>query len=223
MKIYSSNSCFLNKFNTLLGLIVLCLFLFTSCKCKRCEGFDSKTEMYISANTKTSVLGFPTGTNWIFERVSTGARDSSIRDTIVLGAQEIYPLEKGDCAVKDKGQCCSDYYYQKSNRNLVVHSASGLNNFRNYYTDAEGLGMKGDWGKIFIINNSYSQNFTSQLNRSITLAISNKVITDTKSAEQYYNDSSPFLVCWSKQYGLVKYAYKTATDTLEYERVNLLP
>ena len=221
MKIDLPYAWFLNEFKSLLGLIGLCLFLFTSCKSKKCEGFDSRTEQYISTDTKTYILGFHTDTTWVFERVQSGARDTTIRDTIVLAAQEIYPLEKGDCAVKDKGKCCSDYYYEKSNRDLDVHSASGLNHFSNYYTDSEGLGIKGDWGTILIQNHIYSNNFTQLFNQSLTLTISSKVITDTKSGVQHRDDSSPFLVCWSKQYGLVKYAYRTGTDTIKYERIDL--
>lgn len=210
-----SNACFSNKFKSFLLVTSLCLFLFTFCKSKKCEGVDSATEQFISPGIKTA-LGFPDSTRWIFQCASTGNRD-----TIFLAKQEIYPLEKVDCALVSKGKCCSDYYYEKSNRNLSVHSTSGLNNFSNYYTDEEGLGLKGDWGKILIMNHIYSQDFLQRFNQSLTLTIAPKFLSDTRSAEQYINDSSPFQVYWSKQYGLVKYTYKTVTDTLKYERVDL--
>ncbi|MDB5257367.1 MAG: hypothetical protein JWM14_2062 [Chitinophagaceae bacterium] len=214
MKMCVLNSCFFNRFNSFLMVTTLCLVLFTFCKSKKCEGLDAATEQFISPGIKTA-LGFPDTTRWVFECVSTGARD-----TIFLGEQEFYPLEKGDCALMSKGKCCSDYYYEKSNRNLTVHSTSGLNNFSNYYTDEEGLGIKGDWGKILILNHIYSQDFLQRFTQSLTLTISPKVLSDTRSGEQYVDDSTPFQVYWSKEYGLVKYTYKTATDTLKYERVN---
>ncbi|MDF2454261.1 MAG: hypothetical protein K0R51_254 [Cytophagaceae bacterium] len=202
-------------------LTVLCLFLVASCKCKRgCEGLDSKTEQLLTPAIKTSILGFPADTHWVFKRVSADVTNND-RDTIFLSAQEIYPLEKGDCAVMDKGKCCSDYYYEKSNRNLDVHSTTTWNHFNSYFTDAEGFWMKGSWGNILILNRIYSQDFLQRFNQSLTLTISSKLISDTKSGEEYRDSITPYIVHWSKQYGLVKYAYRTSTDTIAYERIDI--
>jgi len=222
MKTCFLNASFLNQFKSYLALTAVGLFLFTSCKCKRgCEGLDSKTEQLISEDIKNSILIFPTGKKWVFERVTSGLRDTTVRDTIVLAEQQIFPLEKGECALMDKGKCCSDYYYEKSNRNLSVISTSGLKNFTNYYTDADGLSVKGDWGSILVQNHMYSQDFLLQFKESLNLKIQDTMITDIKTAGKYLNDSTPFLVSWSKQHGLIRYAYKSGTDTIKYERVDI--
>ena len=212
-------SYFLNKFRLFLLLTILCQLLFTSCKCKRdCEGVDSMTEQLLSPGIKSAILGFPNETRWIFKRVDSVV---DYQDTFFLSAQEIYPLAKGDCALMDKGKCCSDYYFEKSNRNLEVHSASGLGKFNSYFTDEHGFWIKGTWGAILIENHIYSQDFVERFNKSITLTLSGKTISDTNPGEQYLDESKPYIVHWSRQYGLVKYAYRTATDTLEYERIGL--
>ncbi len=130
-------------------------------------------------------------------------------------------MEKGDCAVQDKGKCCSDYYYEKSNRNVVVVSNSGLNSFSSYFTDTDGLWVKGSWGTIPIEDRIYSQDFLQKFNQTLMLTLRDKTLTDTNPGELYLDDSTPYLVHWSRQYGIVKYAYRNATDTLEYERVDL--
>ncbi len=202
-----------------LALLVGLLFFCVLCSCRReCEGVDSRTEQLLSTDIKNSILGFPQGTRWVFECVTTGERD-----TFFLSAQEIYPLEKGSCAVQDRGKCCSDYYYEKSNQLLELHSSSGLNNFSGYFTDAYGLWLRGNWGTILVENDIYSRGFLSAFNQNITLVISGKTITDVNAGGQYRNDSTPASVYLSKQYGLIKYSYKTSTGAVikEYERVDL--
>lgn len=215
MKQKSIEKDYLRKTCFFMGLV----FLITFCSCeKKCEGIDSKTEWLLAPDIKNAILGFPQGSRWVFECVTTGERD-----TFFFSIQEIYPLEKGDCALQDKGKCCSDNYFEKSNQRLEVHSSSGLNNFNSYFTDAYGLWLRGNWGTILLENDIYSKGFLSTFNQTIPLVISNKVITDVNAGSQYRNNSTPESIYWSKQYGLVKYSYKTSTGTVikEYERIDL--
>lgn len=210
-----SKSYFWNQFQVCLALTALCLVFMPSCKCKReCQGLDGTTEQIISDGIKSAILDFPADTSWAFRNAS----DTNIVDTIFLGAKPVYTFEKGECALMDKSKCCSYYYNEKSERPLTVHSNSNSHNtFTEYYTNENGFGIKGDWGKILILNHIYSQDFLGRFNQ--TLKLRDTTLSDVRSdTVDYVNDATPLIVAWSKENGLVMYAYKVGTDTIEYER-----
>ena len=106
-----------------------------------------------------------------------------------------------------------------------MKSKSGLNNFSGYILDPGGFWMKGTWGTVPMCNGDilYESFPGITFNSTLTITISGKTLNDVQLGGQYPDDNTPDYCCWSKQYGLVKYSYKTISGTIikEYERVDL--
>jgi|GEM_PF-4046764 len=197
---------------------VVCIgVLVTSCKPK-CEGVNERTEKYITLEARKALLGFPKGTRWIFQCVSTGEKD-----TIYLTNQTTLPFDQGSCV--DSKDCCSRYYYEHIEQNFEVHSTSGLNKFSGYTLEASGFWMNGVWRSMLVENSDpiYSSFPGNAFNNTLVLAISNKTLYDLEIGGEHNDPSTLVYAYWSKMHGLVKYVYKTETGTIikEYERVDL--
>lgn len=199
-------------------LLIFIIAIMQNCKPK-CDSVNSKKEVRLLTAAKNALAGFPQGTNWKFQCVSTGEKD-----TFILLAQPSLPFDEGSCV--DYKDCCRKYYYEQIRQDFEIRSTSGLNKFTGYSLNAIGFSSESSYqGATYTGLDEIYKNFPGgYFNESLTLTISGKTITDVIHAASYNDPTTYVFSYWSAQHGLVKYSYKTTSGTIikEYERIDLL-